>query len=74
MVENTIGSMIPTPYLYYMKQEQIFTGSAIYTNTATKETYTLKGVSDLGRAWELVKFAASRNNWNTIDITLTFKP
>jgi hypothetical protein len=37
---------------------------AIYTNTATNETYTLAGVKSISEAWNLASFVCSRNGWN----------
>lgn len=37
---------------------------ATYHNTATGETYTLKGVKSLEAAWDLAEFVCRRNNWN----------
>ena len=50
-------------------------GKATYTNTVTGETYKLgfdmhEGDTELGRAWKLVKVAASMNGWNVYDVTV----
>ena len=45
---------------------------AVYTNKALNETYKLRGVSDLGKAWNMVEFVCRRNNWNPIDIKVSF--
>ena len=37
---------------------------ATYTNTATKETYRLRGVNSLEHAWSLAEFVCKRNGWN----------
>jgi len=37
---------------------------ATYTNKATGEKYTLKGVKSLEQAWNLAEFVCRRNNWN----------
>lgn len=37
---------------------------ATYTNKATGETYTLKGIKSLKQAWKLAEFVCRRNNWN----------
>lgn len=48
----------------------------IYTNNATGETYTLKGVCSLKQAWNLAEFVCQRNNWNLstfcFDVTVKF--
>lgn len=45
---------------------------ATYTNSLTKEKYTLYGVSSLEKAWKLVSFVARRNDWNEMDITVKY--
>ena len=47
--------------------------TAIFTNKALNETYNLGGIIDLAHAWNLVEFAASRNNWNFIDVHVNLK-
>lgn len=37
---------------------------AVYTNKATKETYTLANVTGIEQAWNLWEFVCQRNNWN----------
>lgn len=55
-----------------MKKADLTYGTAVFINTATKETYTLSGVKDLEHAWRLVAFAAGRNNWNESDVFVKF--
>lgn len=42
---------------------------AIYTNKATKESYTLAGVESIQKAYDMYKFACSRNGWNPAAFT-----
>jgi hypothetical protein len=47
--------------------------TVIYTNTATKETYTLGGLNNLEHAWKMVGFAAKRNGWQEFGIMVNIK-
>lgn len=38
--------------------------TATYTNTQTKETYELGGISDLAKAWRMSHMVCSRMGWN----------
>lgn len=49
------------------------TKTATYTNTFTKETYTLGGVRDLAHAWSLMLFVCETQGWNNIDGFVTVK-
>lgn len=37
---------------------------ATYFNKATRETYTLRGITSLKQAWNMAEFVCERNNWN----------
>lgn len=50
---------------------------ATYTNKATNEVYTLRGVKSLEQAWNMAEFVCRRNNWNLsmfcYDVTVKFE-
>lgn len=53
------------------------TKTAVYYNTAKKETYEIGGIHSMQQAHELYKFVCTRNNWNpstfTHDVVIRLK-